>query len=167
MAGPLSQPSGAAALLSLEAMVDSAFLWALVLARLRAGQAMGAALAGTIGDVEAAGGAGRFNFLLTDGHSVAATACGDTLWYRLTGEGAPASAVVASEPCDDEPGWTEVPDRHLLTATARGVSVQPLAAAVRTHPEDPVTSATAGAFPALGHVSTTDIDVSTEGIATR
>jgi gamma-glutamyl hercynylcysteine S-oxide hydrolase len=164
------QPSGAAVLLSLEAMVDSAFLWALVLGRLRAGSAMGAALAGTIAAVEAAGGTGRFNFLLTDGQSVAATACGDTLWYRLTGASAHASAVVASEPCDDEPGWTEVPDRHLLTATARGVSVQPLAAAVRTapeDPEDPVSSATADAFPPLGPVSATDMDVSTEGIATR
>ncbi len=28
------------------------------------------------------------------------------------------SVVVASEPGDDQPGWTEVPDRHSLTATA-------------------------------------------------
>jgi len=144
--GSLPQPpgaAGAAALLSLEAMVDSAFLWALVLERLRAGQAMDAALAATIACVEAAGGTGRFNFLLTDGHSIAATACGDTLWYRQANEetGAPATGspttgslapgaavVVASEPCDDEPGWTEVPDRHLLAATAREVSVGPLAA---------------------------------------
>jgi len=141
--GPLSPASGAAALLSLEAMVDSAFLWALVLERLRAGQAMDAALAATIACVAAAGGTGRFNFLLTDGHSIAATACGDTLWYRRANEetGAPATGspatgslapgaavVVASEPCDDEPGWTEVPDRYLLTATAREVSVGPLAA---------------------------------------
>jgi glutamine amidotransferase len=145
----LPRPSVAAALLSLEAMVDSAFLWALVLARLRAGQAMGAALAGTIGDVEAAGGAGRFNFLLTDGHSIAATACGDTLWYRRAdgviagrapadGLAPAASVLVASEPCDDEPGWTEVPDRHLLTAAPHGVSLQPLAGPaavpVRQHP---------------------------------
>lgn len=131
--GPLSPAS---ALLSLEAMVDSAFLWALVLERLRAGQAMDAALAATIACVEAAGGTGRFNFLLTDGHSIAATACGDTLWYRRANEetGAPATGplapgaavVVGSEPCDDEPGWTEVPDRHLLTATAREVSVRSL-----------------------------------------
>ena len=122
---------GAAALLSLEAMVDSAFLWALVLERLRAGQAMGPALAQTITAVEAADGTGRFNFLLTDGHSIAATACGDTLWYRQTpadGLAPAASVVVASEPFDDEPGWAEVPGRHLLTATAQGVSVQPLAA---------------------------------------
>jgi glutamine amidotransferase len=133
--GPLSPASSAAALLSLEAMVDSAFLWALVLERLRAGQAMDTALAGTIACVEAAGGTGRFNFLLTDGHSIAATACGDTLWYRQVNEeaatGSPASGaavVVASEPCDDAPGWVEVPGRHLLAATARGVSVRPLAA---------------------------------------
>jgi hypothetical protein len=35
---------------------------------------------------------------------------------------------VASEPSDDEPGWTEVPDRHLLTAVPSLVSVQPLPA---------------------------------------
>jgi gamma-glutamyl hercynylcysteine S-oxide hydrolase len=141
---------GRAALWSLEAMVDSAFLWALVLGRLRAGLAMGAALAQTIAAVEAAGGTGRFNFLLTDGHSIAATACGDTLWYRHANEDAaepaagtmtglaPAdglapvtSTVAASEPFDDGPGWVEVPDRHVLTATARGVSVRPLTAGVR------------------------------------
>jgi glutamine amidotransferase len=36
--------------------------------------------------------------------------------------------VVASEPGDDEPGWTEVPDGSLVTATPRQVSVAPLAA---------------------------------------
>ena len=130
---------GAAALLSLEAMVDSAFLWALVLERLRAGCPMGAALAQTITAVEAADGTGRFNFLLTDGHSIAATACGDTLWYRQTnGDTTPAAAVVvASEPFDDEPGWAQVPDRHLLIATARGVTAQPLGAGTRQHRRDP------------------------------
>ena len=130
---------GAAALLSLEAMVDSAFLWALVLERLRAGCPMGAALAQTITAVEAAGGTGRFNFLLTDGHSIAATACGDTLWYRQTnGDTTPAAAVVvASEPFDDEPGWAQVPDRNLLIATARGVTAQPLGAGTRQHRRDP------------------------------
>ncbi|MBO0806578.1 MAG: hypothetical protein J2P25_26300, partial [Nocardiopsaceae bacterium] len=75
-------------------------------------------------------------FLLTDGRSVAATAAGDTLCYRLAGGG----VTVASEPCDDEPGWTDVPDRHLLTVHPRparpgrppggsdGVTVTPLAA---------------------------------------
>ncbi len=111
-----------AVLSSLEALVDSALLWALVLGRLRAGQEMGAALAATIGAVTAAGGAGRFNFLLTDGRSIAATACGDTLWYRQ----ADGSVTVASEPDDDEAGWTEVPDRHLLTAVPGAASVRSL-----------------------------------------
>jgi glutamine amidotransferase len=135
-AGPQPRVS-AAALLSLEAMVDSAFLWALVRERLRAGSALGAALSGTITAVEAADGTGRFNFLLTDGHTVAATACGDTLWYRRgEGAGVNGSVTVASEPSDDEPGWTEVPDQHLLVATASEVSVQPLAVGVRPAPAD-------------------------------
>ncbi|MBO0805541.1 MAG: class II glutamine amidotransferase, partial [Nocardiopsaceae bacterium] len=62
---------------------DSGLLWALVARRLRAGAAIGVALAAVIAEVEAAGGTGRLNFLLTDGRSVAATAAGDTLCYRL------------------------------------------------------------------------------------
>ena len=109
------------ALLSLEAMSDSAFLWLLVLERLRAGKPADVALAATIVAVEAAGGSGRFNFLLTDGRSIAATAAGDTLWYRRAAGGVTA----ASEPCDDDPGWTEVPDRHVLVAVPSQVTVRP------------------------------------------
>jgi gamma-glutamyl hercynylcysteine S-oxide hydrolase len=111
-------------LFSLEAMVDSAFLWALVLRRLSSGDAADVALAETIGEIEAAGGSGRFNFLLTDGRSIAATTAGDTLWYRQS----PGAVVVASEPGDDEPGWTEVPDRQVLTAAPDRVTVRPLTA---------------------------------------
>ncbi|HEY7278965.1 MAG TPA: hypothetical protein VH594_23560, partial [Trebonia sp.] len=167
-AGPQPRVS-AAALLSLEAMVDSAFLWALVRERLRAGSALGAALSGTIAAVEAAGGTGRFNFLLTDGRAVAATACGDTLWYRRRGEGVGVngSVTVASEPSDDEPGWTEVPDRHLLVATAGEVSVQPLAARARPGLADgePARAGWARA-PATdsARVPNIESDVSTEGI---
>jgi glutamine amidotransferase len=93
-----------------------------VLARLRAGARPEAALAATIAAVEAAGGPGRFNFLLTDGRSIAATACGDTLWYRRRDDG----VTVASEPGDDERGWIEVPDRHVLAATPSSVSLRPL-----------------------------------------
>ena len=115
----------------LEALTDSALLWALTLQRLRAGLPIDAALAGTVGAVGAAGGTGRLNLLLTDGRSVAATAYGDTLWYRQTAPSAPgldgaASVTVASEPDDDEPGWTEVPDRHVLTATRSLARVRPL-----------------------------------------
>jgi gamma-glutamyl hercynylcysteine S-oxide hydrolase len=146
--GPLPQPSASAVLLSLEAMVDSAFLWALVLQRLQAGSPMAAALAAAIAAVEAAGGTGRFNFLLTDGASVAATACGDTLWYRAS----PGAVTVASEPDDDGPGWTEVPDRHVLTATPALADTRPLAEAAAGPPPRPVPP--------------TDSDISTEGILT-
>ena len=111
---------------SMEAMTDSAFLWALVAGRLRAGLTPGAALADVITAVESAGGSGRLNFLLTDGQSIAATACGDTLWYRDQG----GAVTVASEPSDDGPGWTEVPDRRVLTAVPGDVDVRPLALAV-------------------------------------
>jgi glutamine amidotransferase len=144
----LPLPSAAAVLASLEAMVDSAFLWALVLQRLRAGSPMAAALAAAIAAVEAAGGTGRFNFLLTDGSSVAATACGDTLWYRAS----PGAVTVASEPDDDGPGWTEVPDRHVLTATPALARATPLA--------------DAPAGPPPRRVPPTDSDISTEGILT-
>jgi gamma-glutamyl hercynylcysteine S-oxide hydrolase len=115
----------------LAALSDSALLWALVLGRLRSGVAADTALAATIAAVEAAGGAGRFNFLLTDGRSIAATAAGDTLWYRQADGG----VTVASEPGDDSPGWQEVPDRHVLTATPSVVHVRPLSAVTDGHAE--------------------------------
>src|SRR5215475_3414833 len=71
---------------------------------------------------------GRFNFLLSNGEVIAATAAGDTLCYRLS----EASVVVASEPGDDEPGWTQVSDQCVLTATPGGVEVCPLPVPART-----------------------------------
>jgi glutamine amidotransferase len=68
---------------------------------------------------------GRLNLLLTDGHTVWATAHGDSLWWRSLPE--PARVVVASEPFDDEPGWVEVPDGSRLTATVSEVTCTALA----------------------------------------
>jgi glutamine amidotransferase len=110
--------------LNLEVLTDSALLWTLILERLRGGAAADLALAATIAEVRAAGGSGRFNFLLSDGRSVTATAAGDTLWYREADGG----VTVASEPGDDEPGWVEVPDRHVLTAVPGAVTLRPLSA---------------------------------------
>jgi dimethylhistidine N-methyltransferase/ergothioneine biosynthesis protein EgtC len=106
-----------AELLSLESHSDSALLWAMTARRLRQGESPGGALAAVVREVAAVRPAARLNFLLTDGRTIAATAWGDTLWYR-TG---PGLVLVASEP-DDAPGeWHEVPDRSLLLATAAGV----------------------------------------------
>jgi predicted glutamine amidotransferase len=74
------------------------------------------------GTVNADGfGAGRFNFLLTDGEVIAATAAGDSLRHRS----GPA-VIVASEPGDDDPGWTEVPGGSVVIATPQRVSVAAL-----------------------------------------
>ncbi|MER7703110.1 ergothioneine biosynthesis protein EgtC [Kitasatospora sp. NPDC097605] len=109
-------------LLGLEARTDSALLWALALHRLRAGAAPGEALAGTVAEA-AAHTTGRINLLLTDGREIAATAWGDTLHHRtVPGLG----VLVASEPSDDHPDWTVVPDRSLLLAGPDGVTVKPL-----------------------------------------
>ncbi len=115
----------AEALLRLEARVDSALLWALVLDRLGRGRTPGEALTDVTGMLRAAGVTGRFNFLLTDGRVIAATAAGDTLFYRRRDD----AVVVASEPGDDEPGWEEVPGDSVLTATAGQVTMTPLAPA--------------------------------------
>jgi glutamine amidotransferase len=112
-------------LLALEARCDSALIWAVVLRRLRAGSGLAEALTGTIGELTARQLGGRFNFLLTDGEQIAATAAGDSLCYRA----GPAGVVVASEPSDDEPGWIDVPDQSLVEATAWSVTVSPIGAA--------------------------------------
>jgi gamma-glutamyl hercynylcysteine S-oxide hydrolase len=111
-------------LLEPEARVDSALSWALVLHRLRAGLAPAEALADTIGALNAAGVTGKFNFLLTDGRVIAATAAGHTLYYRRADEG----VTVASEPADDEPGWIVVPGGSVVSAVPGQVSVTPLPA---------------------------------------
>ncbi|WP_225826629.1 ergothioneine biosynthesis protein EgtC [Streptomyces naphthomycinicus] len=120
-------------LLSLQARNDSAFIWALVLHRLRSGDAPDRALGDTVRRFARAAPASRLNLLLTDGDTIAATAWGDSLWYRAEPGG---GTVVASEPYDDDPLWQEVPDRTVLTASRAGVLLAPL--------EDPAAS------PALG-----------------
>lgn len=120
---PLAAALPTAELLALEARCDSALVWALVLHRLRDGDALGQALAESVYDVAAAAPGSRLNLLLTDGTTVAATAWGDTLWY-LAEPG--RSTVAASEPYDDNPRWCEVPDRTLLTATRTDVLLTPL-----------------------------------------
>jgi glutamine amidotransferase len=62
------------------------------------------------------------NLLATDGDTIVAAKDGDSLCWRPLDGG----VVVASEPYDDEPGWQDVPDRHLLVATRDGVKVTPL-----------------------------------------
>ncbi|MFF2502900.1 ergothioneine biosynthesis protein EgtC [Streptomyces sp. NPDC058067] len=120
---PLTSSLPPADLLSMEARCDSAFVWALILNRLRSGDDEGQALADTAREVAEAAPGSRLNFLLTNGETIAATAWGDTLWY-LAGPG--RRTVVASEPYDDDPHWREVPDRTLLAASRTDVLLTPL-----------------------------------------
>ncbi len=108
-------------LLDLEARVDSALLWALVLDRLEGGWEPVDALADVVVRVRAATTA-RVNLLLTDGRTVVATRAGDTLFWRRDDRG----TLVVSEPLDDASGWVEVPEWSVLTATTASVDVAPL-----------------------------------------
>jgi glutamine amidotransferase len=110
-AAALAATLPAASLLGLEARVDSALLWALVLHRLRSGLDACTALKDTLCTLDDAGLTGRFNFLLTDGSLIAASAHGDSLSYRHTD----TAVLVASEPADDGPGWHDVPEGSVLT----------------------------------------------------
>ncbi len=118
----LAESLPAADLLRLQARCDTSLIWALVLARLRDGESPARALAGTVGQIEGAGGTGRFNLLLTDGSVIAATAAGDSLFYQQRGAG----VIVASEPSDDEPDWHEVPQGSVLEATETEVRISPI-----------------------------------------
>jgi glutamine amidotransferase len=120
-AAPLAANLPAADLVAIDAASDSALLWALTRARLEKDPSLGAALAEVV-ELAAPIGGRRLNFLLTDGSTVAATAWGDTLCYRANGQ----SVVVASEPYDDDAGWIAVPDRSLLLARPRDVTLTPL-----------------------------------------
>jgi glutamine amidotransferase len=105
----------------IEGESDAETLFALALDRVDAGAPLGAALAELVGLVEQHT-TGRFNFLLTDGERVAATACGNSLFVNAD-DGA---TIVASEPLDDASGWEPVPDRSVVTVEAAGVRREPL-----------------------------------------
>jgi glutamine amidotransferase len=79
-------------------------------------------LADTIVEVAAADPNARLNILAANGSRLLATTWGDTLSVLRRGDG----VVVASEPYDDDPGWQEVPDRHLVDVAGPRVDLIPL-----------------------------------------
>lgn len=115
-------------LMTLDAPTDAAVLWALVRARLRAGDDPAAVLAETCERVEHDAPGSRLNLLLTDGRTVWATAWRHALAVRASGAGTGAAEVtVASEPTHAFPDWTRVPDRHLVVARPGHHDLHPLA----------------------------------------
>jgi gamma-glutamyl hercynylcysteine S-oxide hydrolase len=105
-------PASAAA----ESTCDSAVLAALIFAR-----GLGA-LGQTVAEVGAADPNARLNILAANGLRLVATTWGDTLSILRRDDG----VVLASEPYDDQPGWEDVPDRHLVEVTADRVTVTAL-----------------------------------------
>jgi glutamine amidotransferase len=135
-------------LLTLDAPMDSALLWALIQDRLYSGSSAEAgssassasslsasasasasslssaaaeAVASVVREVAAAAPESRLNVLLTDGRQIVATTWTHSLWVHRTNE----SVAVSSEPWSAH-GWEEVPDRSLLLATESSLAITPL-----------------------------------------
>lgn len=129
--GKLAETLPVADLLTLDAPLDSALLWALIRDRLTAGTSAAEATAAVVLDVAAAAPESRLNVLLTDGEQLIATTWTHSLWVRQTAD----SVTVSSEPfARDDPAWHEVPDKSLLTATRTTCAITPLAAPHREGP---------------------------------
>src|SRR5271166_3808561 len=102
--------------LSAESVCDSAILAALIFDRGLD------ALGETIVEVGGEDPNARLNMLAANGSRLLATTWGDTLSILRRDGG----VVLASEPYDDQPGWEDVADRHLVEATADGVTLTAL-----------------------------------------
>ncbi len=76
------------------------------------------ALGETIAEVGVEDPNARLNILAANGSRLLATTWGDTLSILRRDDG----VVLASEPYDDQPGWEDVPDRHLIDVTAEHVT---------------------------------------------
>jgi|1185.fasta_scaffold62907_2 glutamine amidotransferase len=96
---------------------DTEVLFALVLQHLDDGLAPARALARVAHDVLAIT-TGRLNLLLVDGAEVHGTRIGNSLWHR--------GPLLVSEPVDEAPGWTDVPDHSLVTMSVDGTRTTPL-----------------------------------------
>lgn len=106
----------------LEGNNDGETLVALFAVLLERGMAAPAALARTVALADEAG-PGPKNILLSDGQTILATTVENSLYTRAAGR---ASVIVSSEPLDDDPAWTPVPDRCLVRARPGCLQIQPL-----------------------------------------
>lgn len=109
-------------LLAMEALTDSALLWALVRRALHAGQAPELILPAIVREVAEAAPGARLNLLLTDGVTIYATTWGHSLSARCAG----GAIVVASEPLDESSDWFSLDDGQLLVADTDGVQAEPI-----------------------------------------
>ncbi len=111
--------------IGIEGTTDSEVLFALVLDALDAGCSPSEALDRVTSEVLSRTD-GRLNLLLTDGHSITASTCGNSL-FTLVDDGLAAGGVlVASEPLDDHHGWREVPACSIVEVAVGGLRTIPL-----------------------------------------
>jgi glutamine amidotransferase len=99
-----------------ESVCDSAILAELIFAR--GVEALGELVA----EVGAADPHARLNILAGNGSRLLATTWGDTLSLLRRDDG----VVLASEPYDDDPGWEDVPDCHLVEVAPDGITLTAL-----------------------------------------
>ncbi|GAA2827409.1 ergothioneine biosynthesis protein EgtC [Kribbella solani] len=118
----LAEQLPTADLLGLDASVDSALVFALIRHRMAGHTDPEDAVVSVVQDVEAAAPGSRLNLLLTNGTHLIATTWTHSLHVHRTDK----SITVASEPFGAETGWTEVPDRTLLVATATTLQLTPM-----------------------------------------
>ncbi|MBF6330688.1 class II glutamine amidotransferase [Nocardia transvalensis] len=124
---------GTPSLLAAESHTDSATLWVILADLLdNPRRAIGSELGGPAATAEilrhmvleilAHSPRARLNLLLGDGETLWATTVHHSLSVLVTDD----TAVVSSEPYDDDPRWRSVPDRQLVTARPGALSVASL-----------------------------------------
>lgn len=109
---------------------DSETIFACLLDRLRRrpedpGGALEATVAHLLRTCAELGVEATLNLGLTDGQTMVFVRCstggpGNSLYFLKDGGAFRGGVVVASEPLDGDPGWQEVPDRHLLSVDRSG-----------------------------------------------
>ena len=119
---------GAGAGSAVEPTCDAVVLAEVVLAALLAGQDPVGVLDAVVTEVSARDPQARLNMLITDGERAFGTAWGASLCALHEGGLAAGGVLVASEPLDDDPRWTDVPDGSVVAATASGLHCRPLSA---------------------------------------
>jgi len=108
-----------ASLAAIEGATDSEVIFGLIADAMADGANARDAIVDVVHTVTAVSPGSRLNLVLTDGTTVVATACGDTLFTQRDDD----AVIVASEPFDDDPGWSAVPDNSLVVATRGDLAI--------------------------------------------
>ncbi len=128
---------------SLLGVTDSETIFALLLDRLREAKALPLGDAGALAEAAAEtvryvsaacmelGVPASLNVGATDGEAMAfarysTEGPGNSLYFVEDAAAFPGAVVVASERLDEDAGWREVPDRHLLATDLESITTRPL-----------------------------------------